>query len=218
MGKTKKKSKQTAKADNKILGASKAEESAIRALMVKNISYSLGIGRRVEDIERVYVIELVSTQTTQTLTTGGIATSTSMDPTTRIDSFSRWAAVFKQYTVLECTATTQVLGTNGGAAANGQIWVRVEEESGAPTSGIVRSEKAVLNLHAPSDDKQSSCTIKWRPSSSEDLAFIYTGTGFAFAYHKVYANSSITGTSATDSSSQLVTLFYYRVAFRYLTG
>ncbi len=198
-------------------GGSKAERSALKVLMTKNVSYRQGIPSSVQDLEKVYILNLVSAQTSSTLVSGTKATSTSLDPTARIDNWaSRWGTAFKQYCVLSVHAVSSIQATNGGSAANGQIWQRVEEASAAPDGGMVRAEKLVLSLHAPSDDLASSGVITWRPTSSEDLEFISTSTGYAMAYLKTYADPTNTGTSASDSSSQIVTLIYYRIAFRYL--
>ncbi len=192
------------------------ESKMIKFLTMKNVRYSQGIPKSIQDLERVYTIDIVSPIVSSTLTTGAKATSTSLDVTSRVDTFSRWATVFKQYVVLGITVVSQISGTNGGSAANGQIWQRVEEDSSAPSGAMVKAEKAVISLHAPSDDKMNSSVIMWRPTSSEDLEWIATGTGFANCYLKTYADPTNTGTSASDSSSQISSLIYYTVAFRYL--
>ncbi len=200
-----------------IQGATATEARALKILTLKNVKYIQGVPRPMLDLERVYVIELVSPQITQTLVSGTKATSTSLDPTARLDGWaSRWASVFKQYVVLSCRVITSVQATNGGAAANGSFFIRVEEDSSAPTGSIVRAERGVLNLHAPSDDKQTACVACWEPTSSEDLEFISTGTGYAMSYFKVYADPTNTGTSASDLSSSVVSYVVYRLAFRYL--
>ncbi len=183
----------------------------------KNVHYYQGISRAIQDIEKVYVIDLISAQVQNTLSAGSLAVSTTMDPVTRLDNWaSKWAAVFKQYMVLEIKAVSAIQSTSSGAPANGQIWARIEEENAVPTGSIVRAERAILNLHAPSDDKQAAVTCVWTPTSAEDLDFISSSSGFALAYHKLYANTTNTGTAASDSSSQVTTQFIYRIAFRYL--
>ncbi len=203
---------------SRVQGATSVEAKALALLTLKNVKYTQGVPRNMLDLERVYVVELVSPQVTNTLASGSKATSTSLDPTARLDSWSsKWAAVFKQYVVLSCQVVSQIQATNGGAAANGSIFVRIEEDSAAPTGAMVRAEKGVLNLHAPSDDKQTACIARWEPTSSEDLEFISTSTGYAMSYLKVYADPTNTGTSASDSSSTIVSYVVYRLAFRFLT-
>ena len=196
--------------------ATPRETQLLSYLMQKNVKYIQGIPEKPFDVEKVYVIELISPMVSSTLASGVKATSTSLDPTVRLDNWSsRWAAVFKQYCVLSCKVFTYTQGTNGGAPANGSWFFRIEEDSTSPTSAIVRSERAQINLHAPSDDKESSCVCVWEPTSSEELEFVSTGTGFAMAYFKSYADPTNTGTSASDSSSQVATYLVYRIAFRY---
>lgn len=181
--------------------------------MRKNVSYVEGIPRSVTDIERVYQMIIPSVMSSSTLVTGNVATSTSLDPTARINSWgSTWGASFRQYCVTKIViAASFKYSTNG----SGMIWLQVTEDSANPTGLITAEEKAVLMINAPSDPLKNSATITWTPRSSEDLAFTSVGTSFVPAYYKVYGNTTNTGTSAGDSTTSVNAIFYYHIAFRY---
>jgi hypothetical protein len=179
----------------------------------KNVSYRQGITRRNNNIERVYQLTLESPQVNITFSAGGLASSLSLDPTVRIDTWSRWAAVFKQFTVTKVRVASQLnrLGT-----AQGQVMIRVEEDSAAPSSSIVRAERNALNLVNYQVVDQDSCTTIWEPASAEDLTWCSTGTAFNIAYLKSYADATNTGTAAADSSTVVQHVVIFDIAFRYL--
>lgn len=185
-------------------------------LLKKNVVYKTGIPRGLDDFERVYQMILVAPAVTNTLTAGGIATSTTLDPYTRVDSFSRLAAVFKQYLVQKIVVATTLDRVDYSNSPMGSLYVRIEEDNSVPASTIVRSEKAIIRMTSFQDEDTNSCTSVWVPSSSEDLAWTSTSAGFAMAFLKNYANSGVTGTSASDSVTRVSNVCYYHVAFRYL--
>jgi len=115
-------------------------------LLKKNVTYQQGIPKNLDDFERVYQMILVSAPLTNTLTVGGIASSTTLDPYTRVDSFSRLAAVFKQYLVQKIVVASTLDRVDYTNSPMGSWYVRIEEDNAVPASSIVRSEKAIVRL------------------------------------------------------------------------
>lgn len=185
------------------------------ALLRKNVKYMEGIPRSIVDIERVYQFCLVSSSFSSTLSAGGTATSSSLDPTSRIDTFtSRWGVVFRQYLVLKVRVAVAFNFTN--TAGTGQIWVQIQENNAVPSSTAVREEKSILYIASPQDYSRNSAMIEWTPRSAEDMDFIDTSAAFNPAYLKIYANTTNTLTNAADSTTQVTYQVYYDIAFRYL--
>jgi len=172
-----------------------------------------GIPRAFPNIEQTYRIVLTSPQVNLTFSAGSIASALTLDPTTRVDTWSRWSAVFKQFLVTKVSVSSSLnrLGT-----AQGQVFIRVEEATAAPTSAIVRSERALINLVTYQDVLSDSATSIWKPRSSEDLAWSDTGVAFNLAYLKTYADTTNTGTAAADSATVVTHVVEYEIHFRYL--
>jgi hypothetical protein len=188
-------------------------DSLLKQLTVKNVSYMEGIRRSINDIETVHKFLIPSPYLSSSLSSGAIATASTLDPTVRLDSFSKWAACFKQYLVLSITAVT-VVSTTGSSV--GTIWQQIAEDNSVPTGALVSEEKAIISLVAGNDPSKNSCTIVWRPKSAEDMAWTATGTSLALVYLKTYGNTINTLTSGGDSSTRVSTMFFYEIAFRYL--
>lgn len=185
------------------------------ALLRRNVRYMEGIPRSVVDIERVYRFTLTSSAFSSTLSAGSTSTSSTLDPTARIDSFtSRWGSVFRQYLVLKARVVVAFNFTN--ASGTGQIWAQIQENNTVPNSTAVREEKAILYIASPQDYSRNSANIEWTPRSMEDMDFTDTSTGINIAYLKLYANTTNTLTSASDSTTQVTYTVYYDIAFRYL--
>lgn len=185
------------------------------ALLRKNVRYSEGIPRSIVDIERVYRFILCSNQSSSTLSAGSTSTSSSLDPTSRIETFtSRWGVVFRQYLVLKATVVMNLDFVN--TAGTGQIWGQIQENNTVPSATAIREEKAILYIASSQDYTRNSATIEWTPRSAEDMAFIDTSTVFNPAYLKIYANSTNTLTNAADSTTRVSWMVYYEIAFRYL--
>jgi hypothetical protein len=184
----------------------------LASAMRKNVTYSFGIPRKVLDLERVYQITLISPLVNLTFSAGSLASALSLDPTVRIDTWSRWSAVFRQFIVtgITCCTTLNRLGT-----AQGQVFTRIEESSAVPTSAIVRAERGIINLVNYQDEEKDSTTARWSPRSAEDVTWTDTGIAYNIAYLKTYADSTNTGTAAADSTTIVTHTIFYHVAFRY---
>ncbi len=192
---------------------SKPSNPLLAAALRKNVIYKEGIPKSVYNYEKVYELVLPSTLQAYTLTTGGIASATSLDPSSRIGTWSRWSAIFQQFIVLKMTVTLQTVLNSTGI---GEVWGQVRESSSTPTSAMATQERAVVSLAAYQDPLKNSFTITWTPRSAEDVTFTSTNTGFTPAYFAVYADSTNTLTSASDNTTKLALSIYYHLAFRYL--
>jgi hypothetical protein len=190
-------------------------DSLIRMVVQKNVFYSQGIPRSMNNIEEVYKFVLISPQLNLTLTSGAVASTSSLDPTVRIDTWSRWTACFKQYIV---AAVRVESGFNKVTTQQGQVFIRVGEDSNSPASTIVRSERGALSLVDPYDERQACLTTRWQPRSAEDMNWTQTSVGFAQCYLQTYADPTNTGTSAADSTSVISHVIYYTLLFRYLAA
>lgn len=185
----------------------------------KNVKYIAGIPRGLDDFERVYQVVLVSPRVTSTLTAGIVATSTTLDPYTKVDSFSRWAAVFKQYLIQKIVVATAIDKLDYANSPMGSAFIRIEEDNAVPTSTIVRAEKSIIRFASFQDDDTNSSTAVWTPASAEDMTWLSTSSGSStVAFLKTYADPTNTGTSASDSVSRLSSVVYYHLAFRYLAA
>ena len=185
----------------------------LRSLLVRNVRYAEGVDRKVVDIEQVYKFRLPTPYLNNTLSSGSLASSASLDPVSRLDSFAKWAACFRQYLVLSITAVSSI---SASGIAQGHFWMQIQEANSVPTGAMVSEEKAVVSLNALNDTNKNSCTIVWKPKSSEDLVWTDCGTPLNLAYFKVYGNTTNTLTSVSDSTSKVSTMFIYEIAFRYL--
>jgi hypothetical protein len=189
----------------------------VKALLVRNVRYVSGMARNFHSIQDVVVLELISPLIQQALASGVRATSLGLDPTARLSNWSTiWQVAFKDFAVLSMKIGCNLMSTNSGTAANGEVWFRVEEDTNTPTSAIQRAERAVISIHAPSSHDETSCEMHWKPSSSEDIAFGPTSVAFSPAYLKTWADPTTTGTAAADSTSTVGITIVYRIAFRYL--
>lgn len=188
--------------------------SLISFLTQKNVIYKEGVPRSIVNIEQVYQMVLVSPYFSNSMSAGGIASSTTLDPYTRLNMFSRWAAVFRQYIVTKITVVSSI--STGNSSPVGVVWQKIEENNAVPTGSMVSEEKAILYLTNQQDQSKNSATISWSPRSAEDLTWIDSGTGQAPCYLKTYADTTNTLTSGADSSTRISTMVYYHVAFRYL--
>jgi len=179
----------------------------------RNVKYIQGVPRGVSNIQETVTIVMPSPLQSLTLTTGGIANATSLDPSARIDTWSRWTAVFSQFLVAKIVVISRLakVGTTQGS-----IFVRVDEASSTPTSTIVRSERAQLDLALNQVEDEASSTIVWEPRSMEDVTWASTATGFTPAYLKTYADPTNTLTSAADSTTVVFHSLIYTLVFKYL--
>lgn len=194
----------------------RAENAMVRAMEVRNVIYQQGVPKSINSIEQTYSIDLVSSRLTNTLTAGSLSVATSLDPTSRIDSWNRWSAVFKQYFVVKIRAVYSIDKLDYSGTPLGQVFFRIEEDNSVPTGSIVRQERGTISLAMFQDEEKNSGNILWTPRSAEDLEWIATASGFAPAYLKTYADPTNTGTVAADSTTRVSVTFYYRIVFRYL--
>lgn len=186
----------------------------IRLLEQTNVRYSPGRQIQWDELSRVQQVVIPAALQTYTLSAGSLAANLALDPTARIDNWaSRWAAVFKQYVVLAIEIYA-AFGTID--RAQGQIFVRVEEDFAAPTSVITRQEHGSLSLASAQDDKARCCMIHWKPSSAEDWTWTSTGSGYTPSYFKAFASSATTGSNGGDSTTNIQVQVVYRMGFRYL--
>jgi hypothetical protein len=192
---------------------SRSTPSLVAIMCRKNVTYSRGIPRSFSNIEQTYRVVLIGPQLNLTFSAGGIATASSLDPTVRLDTWSRWAAVFKQFLVSKVTVSHSLLRLG---TAQGQVFLRIEETSAVPTSAIVRSERAILGLVNYQDPLADSALSTWKPMSTEDLAWTDTSASFNLAYLKTYADATNTGTAAADSTTIVSHTVEYEIHFRYL--
>jgi hypothetical protein len=149
------------------------------------------------------------------MSAGALTSTPSLTPSSWINAFNtHWAAVFRQYVVLkaEVFVTPLLVGT-----AQGQVWTRISEESAAPDGSMVNAERGVLNLDSTEDDRASKVCMIWTPHSAEDMTFTSTSSAIDFAYLKIYANQTNTGTAAGDSTTQVGVQVLFHLAFRYFT-
>jgi hypothetical protein len=187
----------------------------IAYLTQKNVKYISGIPRSISNIEKVYQLVIPSSFLSSSLTAGSIASSSTLDPLTRLDSFStRWAAVFRQYCVTKIVVALSI--TNASSTPAGTIWAQIQENNSVPGSSSVGEERSVIYLNAPNDPSKNSACITWVPRSAEDLTWTDTATNLAICYLKIYGNTTNTLTSGGDSSTRVSAMIYYHIAFRYL--
>lgn len=167
------------------------------------------------DIQRPVEIKVISMLNRYTMSSGALASTPSLSPNSWINGFNtHWATAFKQYVVLKAQVfvTPVFVGT-----AQGQVWVRITEDSTSPDGSMVNAERGVITLDSVEDDRASKVSMTWTPHSAEDLTFTSTSSGLDFAYLKVYANSTNTGSSASDSTTQISVQVLYTIAFRYFS-
>lgn len=186
--------------------------------LTKNVSYISGIPKSISNIEKVYQFILPSPLLSQTATAGQIATSASLDITTRVDSWARWTAVFKQYCITKVQIASRVAKLDYAGSPQGEVFIRLEEDNAVPTGSIVRAEHAVLNLADFQNSSDVSCTSVWKPTSAEDLQWVNCSAGANPSYLKVYMDPTNTLSSAGDSTTRICHLMYFHVAFRYLAS
>lgn len=193
----------------------KQNMNPLQYLLRKNVEYRSGISRSITNVEKVYQFILPAPLFSSSLSAGTLATATTLDPVTRLDGFStRWAAVFRQYCVTKIVICLSI--TNSAATPVGMVWAQVNESNSAPTGAAVAEEKSVLYLVPYQDESKNSATITWTPHSNEDLSWTDCGTSLSVAYLKLYANTSNTLTSGSDSTTRISAQCYYHIAFRYL--
>lgn len=188
--------------------------SILAMLTSRNVVYKEGVPRSVVNIEKVYEFVLVAPYVSSSLSAGGLATSTTLDPYTRLNTFSRWAAVFRQYFVTKIIVVSSI--STNYSSPTGVVWQKIEENNAVPNGSMVSEEKAILYLTAPQDQSKNSATITWVPRSSEDLTWIDTGSGQAPCFLKTYGDTTNTLTTGADSSTRVSSMVYYHIAFRYL--
>lgn len=205
---SRRKSKKANASDNRGLN------DIMKFLTHKNVRYTQGLSPRMSDLENVYKITLVSQLNRYTMSSGALTSAPSLSPNGQINAWnSKWATAFKQYCVLRARAyvVPVLVGT-----AQGQVWTRVEETSTAPGGEMTNAERGVITLDSTEDDRASKVCIEWTPASSEDILWTDTASAINFSYLKIYANSTNTGTSASDSTTQVSTQIVYDIVFRYL--
>ncbi len=190
-------------------------EKIIKQVTRRNVRYIQGIPRSIANVENTYTIVLVSSLQALTLTTGGIANATSLDITSRVDTWSRWSAVFNQYIIGKIVVATRV---NNSTNAQGSIFVKLDETSSTPSSTMIRSERAQINLFNSQVEDEISCTSVWEPRSAEDMTWVTSTTGATPIYLKTYADPTNTLTNSGDSTTKIVHTLYYTVIFRYLAS
>jgi len=183
--------------------------------MQRNVSYANGIPRQLSNIEKVYQLIIPAPLLSVSLSAGNIASSSTLDPVTRLDGFAtRWAAVFRQYCVTKIIVALSF--SNLYSAPAGTVWAQIQENNTTPNGSAVAEERAVLTLDAAQDPLKNSATIVWVPKSSEDLQWTDTGTTNSVAYLKIYGNTTNTLTTGADSTTRVTAQMFYHIAFRYL--
>jgi len=187
----------------------------IAYLTQKNVKYINGIPRSISNIEKVYQLVIPTPFLSSSLVAGSIATASTLDPLTRLDSFStRWAAVFRQYCITKIVVALTI--TNAPAAPAGTVWAQIQENNSIPGGLSVAEERSVIYLNAPNDPSKNSACITWVPRSAEDLTWTETTNNLSVCYLKIYGNTTNTLTSGADSSTRISAMLYYHIAFRYL--
>lgn len=188
-------------------------ERLVREVSKKNVRYHNGVPRSLPSIETVVEVPLVSPQINLSFASGGVANTTSLDPTVRIDTFSRWVSIYKQYLVAKIVVISTISNTGSYI---GKIFVQVGEDSATPSGVIVREERAELSLATYQSEASSTVVTVWEPQSAEDVTWTNTNTGSALAYLRTYADPTNTGTTGADSATRITHQVYYTMMFRYL--
>jgi hypothetical protein len=150
---------------------------------------------------------------------GIVASSTVLDPTSRVNNFLSRFGVFEEYRVVK--VEMKVRSTQGVVAsglANGtHVSYWDEFSSAAPTSSnaVQRNTKERTNN---ANDRLSQYNMYWKPQDPKDLEFTATTTAVAPVYFKVYSDITNFANGNVTSTNEFILQPWFLIQFRGLRG
>lgn len=147
----------------------------------------------------VYRLNLRAIPGNITLAAGSVGTSYTIG-TTNIESWSSWAALFNEFSVVGARLFPMALtSTNFGGFA---IAVLDEKVSTASASDL---DKPYLRLSLDANPSPDDYVVEWKASDLLDLQWTATGTATTPAWLKFFASPGSTFTSNANTSEIVVT-------------
>ncbi len=150
---------------------------------------------------------------------GIVAQSVVLDPTSRINNFLSRFGVFEEYRVM--TVEMKVRATQGavdnGLANGTHVSYWDEFSSAAPTSSnaVQRNTKERTNN---ANDRASQYNMHWKPQDPKDLEFTATTTAVAPVYFKIYSDIVNFANGNITSSNEFILQPWFLIQFRGLRG
>lgn len=119
-----------------------------------------------------------------TVTTGLITGFVTLDPTTRVNSWSsRFSSTFLEYRIRSVSLEVITLNSSVGVAA---VYF-TEINTGTPT--YTEAQEQVSNFFQLSNSGQSKKILTWTPHTFVDMAWTSCGTGISAVYYSVYTDN-----------------------------
>lgn len=132
-----------------------------------------------------------STVVTTTVTTGALAVTAPIDPTTALGTWAaRFQATFKEYRVIKAVLKMKTFSST----LPGQINAWVDETLvTAPTAAQAQEYQGVTTF--PAGANEMTHIVKWTPHSPTELAYLPCATASGNATFKIYSDNGNFGSS-----------------------
>lgn len=149
-----------------------------------------------------HLVQSFNTVLTTTVTTGAIASSISMDPTTIVTNWAtRFGSLYREYRVIAARARIVCFSSTNP----GTLLCYWEEKDNAAPNNAQAAEQAMKRFAAADVFKEH--LMSWHAKDLLDLQYVNTSTASNPVYWKLY-------TDFTNSGSSIVATPYCTVDFR----